>query len=382
MKRTLFISLIAFSIIATGIWQFYNNRNPQNPPALRLSQTLGDNDQQFAQAIKPREFQFPQDHGPHSKYKTEWWYITGNITSSNGKAFGYQVTFFRVAMTASKPTVDSAWASNQFFMADAAISDISQHRFYSKERFARDALGLSGATTKPEIKVWLEDWVLQGDKQRLFPLLLNVKDKIFSLSLTLSSQKPVILQGERGLSQKGPKPGNASYYYSYTRLNTTGKIRIGKHEFTTTGNSWLDREWSTSMLPKGVAGWDWFSIQLNNNTELMVYRLRKPNGEVTEFSKASLVLADGKKIMFIHDQFSATPTHWWHSPQSGIRYPVAWRLTIPNQHIFLQIKAAIPNQELNHSVRYWEGATIIHGTYQQRSVKGKGYLELTGYDSK
>lgn len=379
MKRIALASIFILLLIV-AVFYFADTDETETEDTTTLTNALAGDDEQFALASQSREFEFPADHGPHPDYKTEWWYVTGNVESTEGDAFGYQVTFFRIGLTATQPAIESVWATNQIYMAHVALTDITQQQYYSQERFARAALGLAGAQSSPVIKVWLEDWGLQGSDAALFPMKININDKDFALELNLNTQKPIVLQGDKGLGQKGPEPGNASYYYSYTRLLTEGEIRIEEKVFAVQGNSWLDREWSTSMLPKDVEGWDWFSIQLNNNTEIMFYRLRKPNGEATKFSRGSLVLANGDKINLSAEQLSATPTDWWQSPASGVRYPVAWRLAIPDYQIELEVEAAIQNQEQNHAVRYWEGAIKIRGEYQQQEVEGKGYLELAGYE--
>lgn len=365
-------------VVASWIYHSTDKERPRETTP--LTKALAGDHSQFARAIRPRLFEFPADHGPHSDYKTEWWYVTGNVATPQGREFGYQVTFFRVGLSALKSAVESQWASNEFYMAHVAISDISNKKFYSHERFARTALGLAGAQTSPQVKIWLEDWWMQGKGSELFPLMININDSDIQLSLTMSPEKKIVLQGDNGLSQKGPEPGNASYYYSFTRLATEGKIRVGVEEYNVSGSSWLDREWSTSMLPEGVAGWDWFSVQLDNETELMFYRLRSVKGGATKWSKGSLILPNGDKINLSAEQVSVTPLQWWRSPNSNINYPLGWSLKVLEYNIDLQIEAAMPDQELNHSVRYWEGSINVTGKYQQQSVKGKGYLELAGYD--
>jgi len=372
--------LIIIVIIGLGVWLNKNEFNEHKTDSITLSEVLSHDDKQFTRAFQAQKFKFPRDHGAHPNYKTEWWYITGNVNTDDDKEFGYQITFFRIAMTPNKSVTDSKWSSNQFYMAHLALSDISQQKFYNQERFSRAALGLAGAKTNPKIRVWLEDWVISSVEKTLFPLTIEANDNEFSLSLSVESQKPIVLQGTEGLSQKGPESGNASYYYSYTRLATTGKVKIKDKEFIVKGDSWLDREWSTSALPKNVEGWDWFSIQLDNNVELMFYRLRSKTGNATSLSKGSLINSNGDKTTLTSDQVTISPQRWWTSEKSGVKYPINWRLRIPDYGISLQVDAAIANQELNHSIRYWEGAIKVTGNYQNKNITGKGYLELAGYE--
>lgn len=326
----------------------------------------------YARAFEPRPFRFPEDHGPHPEFRTEWWYFTGNLAGTDDRRFGYQLTLFRVALAPEMPQRDSSWASRQIFMAHFALTDAGGGRFHHFERFSRAALGLAGAQAAP-FRVWLEGWSVEGTDDFL-PLRLQAAEGEVALDLRLENAKPVVLQGERGLSRKSDEAGNASYYYSLSRMPTVGEVRLGEEVFPVQGESWLDREWSTSALGEEQAGWDWFSLQLDDGRELMFYRLREKEGGASPWSAGTLVAADGSVRRLGHDEVVIEELDHWTSPYSGARYPSRWRLRIPAAGLDLQLEPLLNDQELRTTVRYWEGAVEAKG-----AVNGHGYVELTGY---
>ncbi|QBQ55344.1 lipocalin-like domain-containing protein [Nitrosococcus wardiae] len=334
---------------------------------------------QYARVFEPRAFSFPQDHGPHPDFKNEWWYYTGNLKTGEGRHFGYELTIFRVAMAPDQVERASDWATRQLYMAHFALTDVEQKRFYSFERFNRGALGLAGAVAQP-FKVWLEDWAVIGTEgENIFPLKIAAAQDGIALELELDTAKPVVLQGEEGLSQKSAEPGNASYYYSFTRLLSKGEIRVDGQSFQVSGTSWMDREWSTSALSEDQEGWDWFALQLSNNTELMFYHMRKKDGTADVFSGGTFVSATGETHKLSLSQVEVEATDRWQSPHSGIRYPSGWRLSVPELQLSLVITPFQKDQELNLAARYWEGAVQCAGTYSGANITGVGYVELAGY---
>ncbi len=334
----------------------------------------------FARALEPRLFRFPADHGAHPEFRTEWWYFTGNLAGPGGRRFGYQLTFFRSALTARPEPRASRWAADQVYMAHFAVVDVEAARFASFERFARGAAGLAGADAGP-FRVWLEDWSATGGGE-LPPIRLSAADGGTALDLELAPGKPLVLQGERGLSRKGREPGNASYYYSLTRMPTTGSLTSGGETFTVTGASWMDREWSTSSLDAGVVGWDWFSLQLDDGRDLMVYRLRRADGTSDPRSAGSLVGAAGGVSPLGAQEFEIEPDGLWRSPRTGREYPSGWLLSVPSEGLELTVSPLLADQEIDHSVVYWEGAVRAAGTAGGRPVGGWGYVELTGYGAR
>jgi predicted secreted hydrolase len=327
----------------------------------------------FARALEPRDFFFPQDHGAHPEYATEWWYFTGNLYDANKRRFGYQLTLFRVGLEPGRPADDSDWRANQLYMGHLAISDIEKRQHHSSERFSRSAAGLAGAKDQPLV-VWLGPWSIRGSEADLFPLELEASTSEMEITLSLQAgTRDMVLQGERGLSRKGAEPGNASYYYSYTRLPTRGEIRIGKQRFAVAGNSWFDREWSSSALAANQAGWDWFALQLDDGSDLMFYRMRDQQGRAQRFSSGVLIKPDGGVTSLSPEKVELRPARFWTSDR-GNRYPVAWRMKVPDHELDLLIEAAFDDQEMPLTVTYWEGAVDISG-----SQRGVGYLELSGY---
>jgi|UPI00055AD2EB predicted secreted hydrolase len=343
-----------------------------------FSELLSKDDGGFARALKPRRFSFPQDHGPHNQYRAEWWYFTGNLRNAQGRRFGYELTFFRFALNPDAPESKSAWRTNQMYMAHLTLTDVENKRFYTDERFSRAGNGLAGASGL-RYQVWLYDWSASAQGSADFPLRLSAKSGEFAVDLVLETQKGPVFQGEDGLSRKSDEPGNASYYYSYTRLMTEGNVRIGGMAFPVTGHSWMDREWSTSSLSEEQVGWDWFALQLSDNSELMFYQLRRKDGRIDSNSSGSIVQADNAKVPLKARDAKVRVVDSWTSPHSSIRYPSSWRLSVPDQKLELDIVPLINDQELNVSYRYWEGAVSVKGTKNGRPISGQGYVELTGY---
>jgi len=346
----------------------------QSLAAISITQQLGSRpDPGFARALEVREFKFPADHSAHPDFATEWWYFTGNLSSADGADFGYQLTLFRIGLQPGRAVDDSSWRSQQLYMGHLAISDIENRQHISRERFARSAAGLAGAEQHP-LRIWLGPWSIRGSDKELFPIQLSADSDDIAIELTLQAgSKPLVLQGDRGLSRKGAAPGNASYYYAFTRLPTTGSIRIGDKKLQVEGNSWFDREWSSSALAEDQAGWDWFSLQLDDGRDLMFYRMRDKQGQAQIFSSGVLVEADGVVHTLSLDNVHIEPVKLWRNNQ-GISYPVRWLLKIPQHQIDLRIDAAFEDQEMRLTVRYWEGAVRVSGSHN-----GVGYMELSGY---
>ena len=338
----------------------------------------GDDVGGYARAEQPRVFDFPADHGPHPAYRNEWWYLTGNLTNEDGRRFGYQVTFFRIALAPPSPQLDarpSAWASPQVWMTHVALSDAAARQHYQQERFARGAAGLAGAQAEP-FRVWLEDWQLSEKKDAADVWQLNIDTRNFAYEFELRPLKPVVLQGETGLSRKSAEPGNASYYYSMPRLGTSGRIRIGDQEYQVDGLSWLDREWSTSALGPDQEGWDWFALQLDDDRDLMFYRLRRKDGSADPLSAGGLVDPSGALRRLSAEDVELSALRWWQSPD-GARYPVEWRLRLFDGSRY-RVEAVFDEQYMTTSVRYWEGMVDV---FDDRGIRhGRGYLELAGYE--
>ncbi len=363
--------ILVFCLLVTAC-----GRQPESD-AFDLNAALGGAaDPGFARAIGSRTFHFPQDHAAHPGFRNEWWYVTGNLQTDSGRHFGYQVTFFRIAMTPQQPASESVWATNQVWMAHVALTDVDTGEHLHDQRFARGAARLAGQADQP-FRVWLEDWQIVGNGSGDFPWAIGVKTGDFTLNLQLRPDKPPILQGDHGLSQKSSEPGNASYYYSITRLQTLGDIWRGNEHFTVSGHSWLDREWSTSALGADQAGWDWFSLQLQDGHDLMFYRLRRKSGETDPHSAGRWVLPDAATESLAADDVTLKPLRYWQA-ESGAAYPVVWEMYLPRQQRHWRIEALVDDQLMQGNVTYWEGAVRILDV-ETGQLLGYGYLEMSGY---
>ena len=349
-------------------------------PQTRLSavEAVGSNrDAGFARVTEPRPFEFPRDRGPHPEYAIEWWYYTGNLQTDAGRHFGFQLTFFRSGLTPEMPERSSDWATSNIYMAHFALADVADEQFYAFERFSRGAVGLAGAQGEPTFGVWLEDWRVTSENDGL-PMRLRASQDGVAIDLVLDTDRPVVLQGDRGYSQKGRERGNASYYYSFTRLETTGTVTVDGQSHAVQGLSWMDHEFGTSALEDGAEGWDWFSIQLDNATDIMYAQVRNPDGSA-QYAFGMLVGTDGSYRFLEASDAMLEVVDTWRSSYSGAEYPSGWRLQIPEDNIDLQITPHLRDQELPLAVLYWEGAVRIEGTSNGQSVSGNGYVELTGY---
>jgi predicted secreted hydrolase len=345
-----------------------------SPSELAAALGAGD-DTGYARAFEPRSFSFPADHGPHPAFRNEWWYVTGNLDGGDGRRFGYELTIFRVALTPGAPESTSAWRTNQLYFAHFALTDAGKGAFHFDERFSRGAAGLAGAEASP-FRVWLDDWSITEGAGGRWRLVARTAEA--GIDVTLDPVKPPVLQGDDGLSRKSAAPGNASYYYSLTRLRTGGEIVLGGTRLAVAGTSWLDREWSTSALAPDQAGWDWFALQLDDGTELMFYILRRKDGTADAHSAGTFVDPAGELTRIANTDLQVEVTGTWQSALGGA-YPARWSLQVPTLDLSLEITPVVANQELDTIVRYWEGAVDAAGTRNGRPIGGRGYVELTGY---
>jgi predicted secreted hydrolase len=321
---------------------------------------------------------FPEDHGAHLDYQTEWWYFTGNLETDAGRHFGYQLTFFRRALIpdSDRPKRESAWAADQVYMAHFALTDVEGSEFNSFERFTRGSTNLAGVMADP-FAVWLEDWSVEEIESGVYQM--RASQEGLKLDLRLIDSKGPVLHGDRGYSQKGPETGDASYYYSLTRLESSGTVQISEDIFQVNGESWMDHEYSTSALSEGQIGWDWFSIQLDDNSELMVFQIRQADGSVDAYSSGTWIAPDGSVTKLAREEFRIEVEDTWRSPHSGAVYPSTWSIGVPELGLNLHLEPFLADQELNLSYSYWEGAVRVQGSRMGTQVNGHGYVEMTGY---
>jgi len=351
---------------------------PAAVTGIRYLSAAGSDVDDFASATAPRDFVFPADHLAHPAFRSEWWYFTGNLFDAAGRHFGFELTLFRIALAPAPPARESAFATSQIWLGNLAVTDTARRRFAASERLSRGAAGLAGAALRPDggVLIRLEDWSIEIVNETA---RLTAGSDDFGIDLELEGLDRFVPQGDRGLDAKGPEPGNASYYFSAPRLAASGTVTAADGPVAVTGSAWMDREWSTSALSPDIEGWDWFALQLDDGRDLMFYRLRSEGGGTSPFSGGSISRAAGAVTTLNADQVTLAVTREWTSPTTGIRYPVGWRLTIPDADLELGIRPRIDAQELDLTVRYWEGAVSVSGRDGSGPVTGVGYLELAGY---
>lgn len=377
MKRIILLTIIviAFSIIALVL---FNSAQPPQISAAIVGLQANQSIAGYARATDVRDFKFLDDHGPHPAFQTEWWYYTGNLESVDGRRFGYQLTFFRRAITPSETARASDWATNQIYFAHFALTDAKNNKHSSTERFSRGAAGLAGATGNP-FRVWIENWNATSLNADGSQVQLFAENEGQSIKLTLTSLKLPTLHGNKGLSQKSADAGNASYYISFTRMKTSGIVKVNGEQFAVTGESWMDHEWSTAVLGENAVGWDWFSLQLSDNRELMLFQIRQKDGSIEPLSSGTLIEPDGTTRHLKREEFKIDVLATWTSNQTRATYPARWNVAVPSAGILLELKPIVADQEMTVSIIYWEGAVDASGQSDNKQVNGRGFVEMTGY---
>jgi len=322
---------------------------------------------EYHDALPGYHYQFPRDHFEHEDFRTEWWYYTGNVTSAAGERFGFELVFFREGERKGD-TQASPWAVNDLYLAHAALTDARGKRFLYNERLNRAGPGIAGASFDKQ-RVWNGNWSAQWSRESQ---TLDAVTDGFRFHLALKPEKPLVIQGLDGLSQKARGRGRASYYVSFPLLSAVGTIETAGKSYIVTGRAWMDHEWFTEQLAPDQVGWDWFSVQLDNGTELMLFELRHKDGSIDPYSSGTYIDEKGIGHHLKRDDFSLDPQARWG------KYPIEWHIRVPSLKIDITCRAVIPNQELkgeNGGPSYWEGAVDFTG-----SATGVGYLEMTGYD--
>lgn len=326
---------------------------------------------------------FPRDHGAHDDARVEWWYVTGHLNDSEGRRSGFQLTFFRTGVADALPASrTSSFAPRDLHLAHFARTDVDGKTFRYAERIHRDGPG--GASTRTtHLDVANEDWTLTelGGK-----LTLRASDRGETLTLLLTPLKPPVLHGENGVSRKAPEPDAVSRYVSFTRLKAEGWLTRGSDAHPVTGTAWMDHEWGSGAIGKGTSGWDWFSLQLEDGRDLMLYLLRGPDGTRTLHSSGTLVQKDGRAEPLAPTDFTVEVTSRWTSPRSKGNYPARWILRVPKVGLALEVTPLLSDQELvtdrSTRVTYWEGACTVRPLPGSSSPSGQAYVELTGYAGK
>ena len=342
----------------------------QNPSSEKL---------EYLPALPGYVFEFPRDHGSHDEYSTEWWYYTGHLRTGEGKRIGFELTFFRVGVDRGKKS-DSAWTLNNVALAHFAITDIEQKEFRYYEKLNR-ASPFTAAAAAGRLDVFNESWSARVTADG--SMHLRASGGGDAIDLVLTSRKPPAVHGENGISVKAIGTGYASHYYSMTRLDVRGSVTVAGTRSRCTGTAWMDHEFGSSALREHQVGWDWFSVQFDNDSELMLYVIRTKEGKPDVTSSGSLILADGRVLHLRREQFTITPQRRWKSKKTAATYPLGWRITVPGYGIDVRVRETMEAQELvthgSTRVTYWEGAVDVAGRFGSTSVSGVGYVEMTGY---
>ena len=367
MRATILVILSLFQLMSLKIGDFSTAHAVESPV--------------FSQVLPGYVYQFPKDFNSHDDFRIEWWYYTGNLEEiETARPFGYQLTFFRVTLNneGANPN-QSQWKLGHVYFAHMTLTDIDGEKFYYFERINRKGVGNAGADAD-RLMVWNEDWFLEG-KGKVHSL--KAMESGTGIELQLVPEKKLVIHGNNGISKKGSEKGNASHYFSYTRMKTTGQIFVKGKAYNVIGSSWMDHEYSSNQLNDELVGWDWFSLKLDDKTELMLYLLRRKTGGVDSFSSGTFIAADGSSRHIKQEEFIVRPLSYWTSKKSGIVYPASWELELPNFGIKLTLSPDLNEQELydlrSISASYWEGSVSVEGTIRGNSIKGKGYVELVGY---
>jgi predicted secreted hydrolase len=333
----------------------------------------------FRLALPGYTYAFPRDHGSHDEFRTEWWYYTGHLEAADGSRYGFELTFFRVGADRD-PQVSTAWDLKHIALAHFAITDIKRKEFRYHEKLNRGSKFTANAASG-NLSVFNEAWMAKAQPDGSWRIRAAANGD--AIDLLLVTQKPPAIHGENGVSVKAEGTGYASHYYSMTRLEVSGSMTVRGATKKCNGIAWMDHEFGSSTLRESQSGWDWFSIQLDNETELMIYIIRKRDGTADVTSSGSLVASDGRVMHLRRGQFSVTPTGKWRSKRTGATYPMGWRISVPALGISLRLKERLTDQELittgSTGVTYWEGAVEVAGRSGSVPVSGVGYVEMTGY---
>ncbi len=328
-------------------------------------------------------YAFPRDHGSHEQFQTEWWYFTGHLSGTNGRRFGYELTFFRRGIDSSEAWSNpSSWAMRHLYFAHFALTDEANDQFQFAEKLSRAGINKAGARTD-SLDVWIDRWSVKAVAPDHRQFQLQAQAEGFSIDLTVESRKPPVIHGIHGVSRKGQHPEHTSHYYSLTRLQTTGSVVVDGTRMGVNGVSWMDHEFGSADLAEDLVGWDWFSLQLDNDHDIMAYGLRRADGTFDAASSATLVWPNGSTKFLSFEEVHVNVQRHWTSPVSGASYPNQWTFSIPSEEIELMISPRMAHQELvtrrSTGVTYWEGAVNVTGLWKGRDIHGQGYVELTGY---
>lgn len=348
-------------------------------PLLVLASAVGAVGSDWKTAEPGWNYVFPRDHHAHEDFKTEWWYFTGNVVDEAGRRFGYEITFFRdgIRPPGERTRPVSRFVINDLKFAHFAITDVSGARFRFQQKTSRGSFGEAGFRDGERV-AWIEDWKLVLNDDGSFDLAATSDSA--AAQLHLRPDKSPVVHGENGVSAKAASEGHASHYYSVTRLETTGELRVGERAHAVKGESWFDHEWATNQLAPEQIGWNWLGLQFSDGSELMLYQMRLADGRLDPSSSGTLIDADGSTTHLHAGDYRMTATRFWKSKTTSAQYPVTWRIEVPARQLQFTVSPALDDQELALGpLTYWEGAVDVTGTRGGAAISGRGYLELTGY---
>lgn len=334
----------------------------------------------FKKALPGYKFSFPRDHGSHDQFKTEWWYFTGHLKADSGEDYGFELTFFRTASDERPSDKASAFRLDNIYLAHFAVTDKARGKFSFFEKLNRKGLGLADAREDFPL-VFNQSWSMKFADPETIILSANGGD--YKLDLVLDSLKKPVVHGKDGVSQKASCKGCASHYYSLSRLSARGVLSVADKPVFVRGNAWMDHEFGSNQLTDNQVGWDWFSIQLDDNREIMLYVMRRADGGIDEHSSGTVVYADGRHRHLAKNEFIIKSDRTWQSKRSGGKYPMGWNISIPSEALSMKLSPVMDDQELatgkSTGVTYWEGAASVSVIEKGKKQSGKAYIEMTGY---
>ena len=374
MKKVWVILSVLVVAVVCAIALRYVKPPPTTQPVNPLAQFFDIETEGFAPVEPGWQYVFPDDHGAHPVFQTDTWHFTGNLTTAQGHLFGFQLTFFRLALAPDEPSRDSAWATNEIYRAHVAITDVDKKQFHAYERYSRAALGLAGAEQTP-VRVWLENWEMLVPDQSKANFQLRAVTEDMRLTLELESLKNAVTNSDTGT-------GNPPFHgYWLPRLQASGVLEVGADTFTVDGSATLSHIWGTGTvsLNRGQIAFNRFALQLDDNREILLFQLRRRDGSAEPINTGLLISQDGTVRRLRRRDLTFEVLDHWQSAEDGVRYPSRWRLQIPAEGIQLDIIPLLEDQELNLSVRYWGGAARVTGKSKDQLVSGTGHVQLTAY---
>jgi predicted secreted hydrolase len=379
LKKTVMAACLAL-ILAAGLGTAFRLRQSATAPAEdrntrnALAAWLKETERFFPRELNAGPLAFPEDHGPHPDAPLEVWEFSGILATLEGRQFGFQWSMFRLGLRPDEPKRTSAWATNAVYRGLFAVSDGAEGRFHSFERFGRAALGLAGSEGSPQ-RIWLESWTMTVSQAETFDLSAAAED--ISLKLRLESVKPAVSPGEDGVLGQG---GGRLRAYSFSRLRAEGHVGINGVTHTVKGSAWLGRTWGRLLPPGGQTALNRYQIRLDDGREIAALQLRRRDGGAEPIHSGFWIERNGSTRPIRRGDLIMEPAGYWTSGESGARYPVRWRMLLPEEGLELDLVPLLEDQEIRGTARSWSGAVRVTGKVDgSKTVSGSGFVDLTGY---